>query len=71
MIEIHKVLDDNGIPDYFVWDAVAETYVESFDTYDEARSHIRFLKRGGGFGEFTPAFMGKKITVKGHHVEVE
>ena len=71
MFEIHKVIDDDGIPAYFVWDGVADTYVESFDEYDEARAHIRFLKRGGGFGEFTPAFMGKQTNKDGTDVEVE
>lgn len=61
MIEIHKVNDDAGLPAYFLWEKASEQYINSFASYNEARSYTRFLKRGGGFIDFTPAFMVKKV----------
>jgi hypothetical protein len=57
MLEIHKVNDDQNQTFYFLWENSSEQYVSSFNTYDEARSYVRFLKRGGGFVDFTPSFM--------------
>jgi hypothetical protein len=57
IMEIHKVNDDQNQPCYFLWENASEQYVNSFNSYDEARSYVRFLKRGGGFVDFTPAFM--------------
>lgn len=64
MIEIHKVNDDIGQTCYFLWENASEQYVNSFNTYDEARVYARFLKRGGGFVDFTPSFMVKKINLE-------
>lgn len=64
MIEIHKMNDDLGQTCYFLWEKASEQYVNSFNTYDEARNYTRFLKRGGGFVDFTPAFMVSKINIE-------
>jgi hypothetical protein len=64
MIEIHKVNDDAGLHAYFLWENASEQYINSFASYNEARCYVRFLKRGGGFIDFTPAFMVKKVTLE-------
>jgi hypothetical protein len=71
MIEIHKVDDDFGNTSYFLWEKSSEQYVNSFNTYNEARSYTRFLKRGGGFIDFTPSFMVKKVPLEESDDEVE
>lgn len=71
MIEIHKLNDDLGQTWYFLWEPASEQYVNSFNTYNEARTYVRFLKRGGGFIDFTPAFMVKKIDIEENDLEVE
>lgn len=64
MIEIHKINNDLGQTCYFLWEPASEQYVNSFNTYNEARAYSRFLKRGGGFIDFTPAFMIKTIAIQ-------
>jgi hypothetical protein len=71
MIEIHKVDDETGLPAYFLWEKSSEQYVNSFTTYDEARAYTRFLKRGGGFIDFTPTFMVKNSPYEESDDEVE
>jgi hypothetical protein len=71
MIEIHKVNDDFGNTSYFLWEKLSEQYVNSFNSYDEARNYTRFLKRGGGFIDFTPAFMAKSFSLDESDDEVE
>jgi hypothetical protein len=71
MIEIHKVNDDFGNTSYFLWEKASEQYVNSFASYDEARNYTKFLKRGGGFVDFTPAFMVKKVSFGESDEEIE
>jgi len=68
MIEIQRLNDNTGRTVYAIWESASEQYVNSFHTYKEARTYARFLKRGGGFIDFTPAFMTNKIETE---IEIE
>lgn len=54
--EIKRIKNETS-SSFGIWETDTEQFVGYFDDYDDARNHIRFLKRGGGYGDFHPAFV--------------
>lgn len=69
--EIHSEFDTNGRKVFVVRENTSDQDIDFFLDYDSARSYIRFMKRGGGFIDFTPAFMTRKVGVESEEDDIE
>lgn len=69
--EIRTDYDETGRKAFIVRENTSDQDINFFLDYDAARSYIRFMKRGGGFIDFTPAFMTRKVGAENEVTVIE
>lgn len=57
MFDIQTVNVDDQTTIYFVHEEPTDQYINWFLTGNQAMDYVNFLKRGGAFNGWTPAFM--------------
>jgi hypothetical protein len=61
---LHNLKDENGDPLFCILENITNQVVDAFLFEDDARNRFDFLKRGGAFDGFTPAFILRKVLPK-------